>query len=127
MARKPRQTRSPKGAGAFKAVTGERAARLYRLLKLLGAGPQGRASLVRRLHLDIRGFYRDLELLRDAHIDVPLRNQRYALTERAKDAIARLPFPDPHLTLGEAAELAKGRSLAHRKLRSQVKRIVKGR
>ncbi len=128
MARKPRPTRAPKRASpsAFKAVTAERAARLYRLLKLLGAGAQARTTLTRRLRLDIRGFYRDLELLRAARIDVPLKNQRYILTRGVKNAVARLPFPDPHLTLGEARELAKGRSPAHRKLKSQVKRIVKG-
>jgi hypothetical protein len=107
-------------------VTGERAARVYRLLKLLGVGPQPRTTLTRRLRLDIRGFYRDLELLRAAHIEVPLKNQRYTLTGSVKEAIARLPFPDPHLTLGEARELAKGRSPAHRKLKSQVNRIIKG-
>jgi len=107
-------------------VTAERAARVYRLLKLLGAGPQARGSLIRRLHLDIRGFYRDLELLRTARIEVPLRNQRYTLVGGVKEAIARLPFPDPHLTLGEAKELAKGRTPAHRKLKSQVNRIVRG-
>jgi hypothetical protein len=106
-------------------VTAERAARLFRLLTLLGAGPQARATLVRRLRLDIRGFYRDLELLRTAKIDVPLKNQRYVLVGSAKDAIARLPFPDPHLTLGEAKELAKGRSAAHRKLKSQLSRIIR--
>jgi hypothetical protein len=76
--------------------------------------------------LDIRGFYRDLELLRAADIDVPLHEERYALIGTAKGAISRLPFPDPHLTLGEAQELAKGRTPAHRKLKSQVNRIVKG-
>lgn len=128
MARKPRPARASKRGSPrdFKAVTAERAARVYRLLKLLGAGPQARATLVRRLHLDVRGFYRDLELLRTARIEVPLRNQRYTLVGGVKEAIARLPFPDPHLTLGEARELAKGRTPAHRKLKSQVNRIVKG-
>ena len=128
MARKPRSRQASKrgAANAFKAVTEERAARVYRLLKLLGAGPQARTTLTRRLRLDIRGFYRDLELLRAAQIDVPLKNQRYTLTGSVKEAIARLPFPDPHLTLGEARELAKGRSPAHRKLKSQVNRIIKG-
>ena len=128
MARKPRPRRAPKrgSASAFKAVTAERAARVYRLLKLLGAGPQARITLTRRLRLDIRGFYRDLELLRTAHIDVPLKDQRYTLIGSVKEAIARLPFPDPHLTLGEARELSKGRSPAHRKLKSQVNRIIKG-
>jgi hypothetical protein len=55
-----------------------------------------------------------------------LRNQRYTLVGGVKEAIARLPFPDPHLTLGEARELAKGRTPAHRKLKSQVNRIVRG-
>jgi hypothetical protein len=76
--------------------------------------------------LDIRGFYRDLELLRTAHIEVPLKEDRYALVGSVKEAIARLPFPDPHLTLGEAKELAKGRSPAHRKLKKQVNRIIMG-
>ena len=128
MARKPPRTRKPKRVSpseTSQAVTAERAARLFRLLTLLGAGPQARATLVRRLHLDIRGFYRDLVLLRSAKIDVPLKNQRYALEDPVKEAIARLPFPDPHLTLGEAKELAKGRSPAHRKLRSQLNRIVR--
>jgi len=126
MARKPRQRRPPQRAEAYKAVTAERAGRLYRLLKLLGAGPQTRTKLLRQLHLDIRGFYRDLELLRDAHIEVPLHGQRYLLTGKVGDAIARLPFPDPHLTLGQAMHLAKGRTSAHRKLKSQVNRIIRG-
>ncbi len=126
MARKPRQSRAPQRAEAYKAVTAERAARLYRLLKLLGAAPQTRTKLLRQLHLDIRGFYRDLELLRDAQIEVPLHGQRYLLAGKVGDAIARLPFPDPHLTLGQAIQLAKGRTSAHRKLKSQVNRIIKG-
>jgi len=126
MARKPRQSRAPKRAEAFKAVTAERAARLYRLLKSLGAGPQSRSKLLRRLHLDIRGFYRDMELLRTADIEVLLHGRRYILNGKVAEAIARLPFPDPHLTLGQAIQLAKGRSPAHLKLKSQVNRIIKG-
>jgi predicted DNA-binding transcriptional regulator YafY len=106
-------------------VTAERAARLYRLLKLLGNGSQTRTSLTRRLRLDVRGFYRDLELLRAAGISVPLTNRRYGLTETVEAATASLPFPDPHLVLGEAIHLAKGRSQAHRKLRALVRQIVK--
>jgi hypothetical protein len=105
-------------------VTAERAARLYRLLHLLGGGPQTRAALTRRLRLDVRGFYRDLELLRSAGIVVPLADGRYTLDEPAADAAARLPFPDPRLTLGEATLLAKGRTRAHRKLKEQIAQIV---
>jgi predicted DNA-binding transcriptional regulator YafY len=120
MARK----RTPQAAALSKTVTAERAARLYRLLKLLATGPQPRASLARRLRLDVRGFYRDLELLRTAGIDLALVEGRYTLQEKVADAIARLPFPDPRLTLGEAAQLAKGRSRAHRKLKAQIGAIT---
>lgn len=118
-----RKRATPAGA-ALRAVSSERAARLYRLLRLLAAGPQTRASLARRLKLDLRGFYRDLELLRAAGIDLPPVGGRYALRGRVSEAIARLPFPDPHLTLGEARQLAKGRTPIHAKLRSQIKDIT---
>jgi hypothetical protein len=120
MARK----RASAAAAQARTVTPERAARLYRLLKLLGTGPQSRQNVTRRLRLDIRGFYRDLELLRTADIDVTLVEGRYRLTGKAADAVARLPFPDPRLTLGEATQLAKGRSPAHRKLKEQIAEIV---
>ena len=106
-------------------VSAERAERLYRLLQLLGSGPQTRAGMTRRLRLDVRGFYRDLELLRSAGIVVPLRNRRYTLEGGLAAAKSRLPFPDPHLTLGEARQLAKGRTPAHRKLKQQIALITK--
>jgi hypothetical protein len=106
-------------------VSAERAERLYRLLQLLGSGPQTRAGITRRLRLDVRGFYRDLELLRSAGIVVPLRNRRYTLEGSLAAAKSRLPFPDPHLTLGEARQLAKGRTPAHRKLKQQIGLITK--
>jgi hypothetical protein len=114
---------SPLSAPA-RTVSAERAARLYRLLQLLGAGPQTRDGLKRRLRLDIRGFYRDLELLRAAGISVPLKERRYTLEGGLEAAFARLPFPDPALTLGEAIQLAKGRTAAHRKLKGQIAWIV---
>lgn len=111
---------------APRAVTAERAARLYRLLQFIRRGPQTREALTRHLGRDVRSFYRDLELLRAGGIDLPLRDGRYYLDEAVDAAIARLPFPDPVLTLGEAQELAKGRSLAHKKLRGQIDQITKG-
>lgn len=111
-------------ADALRAVTPERAKRLYRLLKLLATGPQTRAVLMKRLRLDVRGFYRDLELLRAAGIELPLSQQRYALDISENDATDRLPFPDPRLTLAEAIQLSKGRTTAHRKLRAQIEHIV---
>jgi predicted DNA-binding transcriptional regulator YafY len=116
--------RSPRGSAALKAVTDERARRLARLLQFLGKGPQTRAALTRHLRLDVRGFYRDLELLRAAGIAVTLEDRRYTLQEPVAQAIDRLPFPDPHLTLGESRQLARGRTAAHRKLQAQVRAIL---
>jgi predicted DNA-binding transcriptional regulator YafY len=112
------------GRSSAKAVTADRAARLYRLLKLLEDGPHTREELTRQLRLDVRGFYRDLELLRECGIHLALRDHHYSLPGAAGDAVARLPFPDPHLNLGEAQQLAKGRSTAHRKLKGQVDQIL---
>ncbi len=120
MVKKRRQPSSP----AARAVTAERAARLYRLLLLLGKGPQTRTALARHVRLDVRGFYRDLELLRAAGIAVGLQTRHYVLEQPLVQALARLPFPDPHLTLGEAQQLAKGRSAAHRKLKEMLGQIV---
>src|SRR5437588_11551923 len=109
---------------ALKAVTAQRAPYLYRLLRLLGRGPQLRETLTKRLRRDVRSFYRDLSVLRSAGIVVKLVKGRYRLDGDAEEVIARVPFPDPRLTLGEATLLAKGRSRAHRKLQEQIKRIV---
>ena len=110
----------PPPAAAKSAVTPERFARLVRLVWLLAEKPQPRSALSRRLRLDVRGFYRDLELVRTAGVPVTLAEGRYRLGGRLGDALALLPFPDPHLTFGEAAQLAKGRTAAHRKLRELI-------
>ena len=49
-------------------ITVERFARVFRLLQFLRTGPKTRERLTRHLALDVRGFYRDLELLRAAGI-----------------------------------------------------------
>ena len=116
MAKKP-------SAAARASVTPERAGRLFRLLTLLRAGPQTRKALTRKLRLGVRGFYRDLEVLREVGIQVELENGRYLLREDPDLVIERLPFPDPMLTLGEARQLARGRSLAHKKIRQQLEKI----
>lgn len=104
-------------------VTHERAGRLFRLLVLLGAGPQTRKTLTRRLRLGVRGFYRDLEVLRLVGIQVVLAQGKYTLQDDAVLAIERLPFPDPGLTLGDARVLARGRFGPHKKIREQLDKI----
>ncbi|MGE3804445.1 MAG: hypothetical protein AB7K24_07215 [Gemmataceae bacterium] len=119
-----KRKRAVRPASPAHAVTTERAARLYRLLELLDGGPKSRSVLMRRLKLDVRGFYRDLGLLRDCGILLQLEKHRYRLEEKLAHAVLRLPFPDPLLSLGEAVQLAKGRSAAHRKLKEQLARIM---
>jgi predicted DNA-binding transcriptional regulator YafY len=116
--------RRPPSFSAPRTVTADRAARLYRLLGLLATGPKTRALLRRSLRLDIRGFYRDLELLRDSSISITLSGRHYQLRQSFKQATARLPFPDPALTLGEALRLCEGPTAPHRKLRRLVKQIT---
>lgn len=118
---KKRATRSKTPAIA---VTAQRAARLYRLVTLLAAGPQTRDAIRKALRMDVRGFYRDLGLLRQSGINVPLRDGQYILSRAATTAYARLPFPDPHLNLGEARQLAQGNSAPHRKLKKLIGQIV---
>ena len=108
-------------------LTPSRAARLYKLLTLLGDGPQTRTSLLRKLKLDVRGFYRDLEALRGFEIDVTSTDEnKYALSVGLDDALARLPFPDPGLNLRDALQLANGTTTAHRKLRQRINSFLNG-
>ena len=100
----------------LRSVTTERATRLYALITLVAEAPRARQELIRRLRIDVRGFYRDLNLLRAAGIELIMSDGRYRLDQPRATAYAMLPFPDPRLTLGEAREVARGRSAAHRKL-----------
>ncbi len=122
MARKTsgRPTPSVPDSGGRAAVTPERFGRLHRLLQMLTPGPQTRQALARRLQLDVRGFYRDLEVLRAVGINVVQSEGRYALQGDAEAALARLPFPDPRLTFGEVQQLVKGRTAAHKRLKEQI-------
>ncbi|HMP15833.1 MAG TPA: hypothetical protein PKD72_02325 [Gemmatales bacterium] len=118
--RKPPSPPPPKAS-----VSLERAIRLYRLVELLGEGPRTRAQVLSKLKIDIRTFYRDLELLREYQIDVALQSRKYSLLPSVKEALQTLPFPDPCLTLGEAQLLAKGRTRIHMKLREVLKQIIR--
>jgi predicted DNA-binding transcriptional regulator YafY len=122
MAKKRKPVTKPKPPAP--GVTPERFVRLYRMVQLLSGGPQTRDAIARRLRLDVRGFYRDLDLLRSSGVSVTLDASRYVLHQGADDALARLPFPDPRLTLGEARTLSKGRGLAHRALAKTIERVL---
>ncbi|MGF1578906.1 MAG: hypothetical protein ACFCD0_06045 [Gemmataceae bacterium] len=102
-------------------VTAERASRLYQLISLLGKKAHSRDDIVLSLGLDVRTFYRDLETLRNWGININLDDEgRYTLAISKTDAIGLLPFPDPQLTVGEAEQLAKGRTKAHKKMKEAL-------
>lgn len=116
-----------KAAAAPPTLTAPRAARLYKLLTLLGEGPQPRPRLLTRLKIDVRGFYRDLEALRGLGIEIsPDPHNKYTLSGELDDALARLPFPDPGLNVRDALQLANGTTPAHRKLRQRVNAFLQG-
>jgi predicted DNA-binding transcriptional regulator YafY len=107
------------------AVTPERCVRLSRLIQLLASGPKKREALAKRLHLDVRGFYRDLDLLRKSGVTVELEGGSYHLLQELDEATDLLPFHDPLLTIGEVRQLSKGRTTAHRKLKQKLEHILK--
>lgn len=125
MAKKRKPAAKPASLAA--GVTPERFIRLYRMVKLMAGSAQTRDSLARRLRLDVRGFYRDLDLLRSSGVSIKLASGRYMLEQDTEDALASLPFPDPRLTLGAAKMLAKGRSAVHRTLADTIARIIPSR
>jgi hypothetical protein len=122
---KPRQPLPPEPA-ARPAVTAERFTRLFRMMRFLGEEARTREWLTQELDLDVRGFYRDLELLRSVGISVTLGEAGYVLGEPIERALARLPFPDPHLTLGEMRQLARGRTATHRRLQGLIDELGGG-
>lgn len=129
MARKKRtrsQPNPPPAPAERPAVTAERFGRLYRLVRFLAEGPKTRERLTEHAGLDVRGFYRDLEVLRAFGIEVTLMAGNYSLVGDAAEAVSRLPFPDAHLTLGEVTQLGKGRTEAHAKLRERLAALTAG-
>ncbi len=113
MAKRRRTTRRQ----ADHVLTPDRLRRIYRLVKALAARPYPRHELLRRLQVEQRTFYRDLEWLRQLGIRIVLQDKLYILETPLTRVLQCLPVPDPQLTLAEAQILAQGRTLAHRKLK----------
>lgn len=116
--------RSKRDTPPATSVTLERAVRLSRLLKLIARSARSRDVLLDRLDLDVRGFYRDLKTLRDRGIAVRVEGDSYRLLEDLDEARAKLPSPDPLLSVAELRVLAKGNTEAHRKLRKLLDALV---
>jgi len=106
-------------------LTPGRIARLCRFVQLVGRGPKTRAALTKELKVDIRGFYRDFQQMRKFGVAVEILNGRYLLRESVEEALGRLPFPDPRFSVQEVMQLAVGRTAAHKKLRRQIKSLLR--
>jgi predicted DNA-binding transcriptional regulator YafY len=105
-------------------ITLARAARLHRLVTVLGTGSRGRDELLGALAVGLRTFYRELELLSKCGIKVRLDKKKYQLKTTVAEAEGRLPFPDPQLSFSEMAELSRGTSDAARRLASLLATVI---
>ena len=118
--RPPTPKRKPAAKAGTPAITPARAARLYQLLTLTAAAPRTRAALQKKLKVDLRGFYRDVGLLRELAVNLCCDGDRYRLDGELDAALDKLPFPDPGLSLRDAMLLAEGRTAAHRRLKTRL-------
>jgi predicted DNA-binding transcriptional regulator YafY len=105
-------------------ITPHRAARLFQLLNLLGGRPQSRPGLLKRLRIDLRSFYRDIEYLRSLGIEITANGGCYVLSIELDQALGRLPFPDPCLSVRDVMHLLNGSTAAKRKLRLKVEAVI---
>ena len=105
-------------------ITLSRAARLHRLVSLLGAQPRTRERILSDLSIGLRTFYRELELLKKVGVKVRLTGKLYELQTSLDEAEGRLPFPDPQLSFAEMAELAKCPCEAGKRLADLLASVV---
>lgn len=105
-------------------ITLGRAARLHRLVTVLGTGPQTREAVLQELRIGLRTFYRELELLKRCGVKVHQKNKMYRLQTTAEQAEGRLPFPDPQLSFAEMAELARCPGEAGRRLAEMLAAVI---
>lgn len=106
-------------------VSGARAGRLYKLLKLLSKGTTQRTQLVKKLKVGMRTFYRDIDLLRECGVKIETNASGYEMTTKLDAALHKLPYPDPQLTFGDVVSLSKGRTQSHRRLKAQFEALTK--
>ena len=105
-------------------ITLARAKRLHHLVQILAEGPIDREHLLKRLKVGLRTYYRELELLKRFGIKITLTDKIYGLKMGVEDARDLLPFPNPQLSFGEVAELARGQGPAAKRLAELLAAVV---
>jgi len=84
-------------------------------------------ALRRKLRVDVRGFYRDVESLRKFGIEIETDSaSRYLLAGSMDDALARFPLPDLGLNVREAMQLVSGVASAQTKLKRKIDAFLNG-
>jgi biotin operon repressor len=108
------------------AITATRATRLYKLLTLLDGSTRARTTLLKKLNIDIRSFYRDVELIRELGIVVESQGDRYRLVSTLDSALDLLPFPDPGLSFRDVMQLSQGaKTVSQKKLRTRLSEVTR--
>lgn len=102
----------------------DRLSRLHRLASVLANGPVDKASLLERLSIGVRTFYRDLETLSSFGMPAIRTPAGYQLTVAESEIEQKLPFPDPLLNFAEARQLAVSQEPAARPIAEQFGIVV---
>ena len=105
-------------------ITDDRAGRLYRLVQLLSKGRMNRASLLKKLKVGVRTFYRDVDLLRGCGVSLETAEDGYELKDDVEKALFKIPFPDPELSFGDVMNLVKGKGPSQTRLREAFHRVT---
>ena len=112
-----------RGAG-YGAMTPRRASRIYKLVKLLAKAEVGRGTLLSRLRVGVRTFYRDVNCLRASGVTLKVWREKYTIDDDLPHVLEKLSFPDARLSFSEAMELAKGRGPGARKVRALLRKVT---
>lgn len=105
-------------------MTSERLTRLHRLALELVHGPVNKTSILEKLTIGDRTFYRDLETLTEFGMPAVRTRSGYLLTAPESEIEQKLPFPDPHLNFAEARKLANSNDPSARPIAEQFEIVV---
>lgn len=100
-------------------LTLERLSRLYRMSHVLARGPVDKTTILERLGVGPRTFYRDLITLESFGMPSIRTENGYCLTISSDEIEEKLPFPDPKLNFADARKLANSQNPAARRIAEQ--------
>lgn len=102
----------------------ERLSRLHQLAMTLIQGPVDKNTLIMKLNVGLRTFYRDIISLEEFGLCVVRSRKGYALAASTDEIEKQLPFPDPGLNFAEARALASDHHPAAQRIAAQLSRVL---